>query len=220
MLFKMTRIKYPRIPHIIGSHPGRDDILLDKSIFNNCWIVTEKVDGSQICILVDNGIIRAFNRNTELLLGNSDHQFDELQLWINFNYEAIISFLDNNYTMYGEWMYHQHTVYYNQLSDWFIGFGIKDRRSNEFINTYEARRIFHKMRLSVVPILYEGSVKDIHHLQSLITTSAYSFEDMEGIVLHSLDGQTRCKYVTKAFQDAVDNSRHWRSCDRIKNIKR
>ena len=213
----MTRMKYPRIPHVRGSNPSSDDLILDKSIFKKFWIVTEKFDGSQMGILVDKGVIRAFNRNTELLHGRTDRQFDELQLWINKRYGKIMLVLSNKYIMYGEWMYHVHTTRYNRLPDLFIGFGIKDRHTDTFVPTYEARKMFREMGLSIVPIIYEGEIKDQHHLLSLITTSTYSPEIMEGIVLHSVDGQTRCKYVTKEFQRSVNNSRHWRSCDRTKN---
>ena len=95
------RMKYPRIPHAIGSSVHDDDEVV--SFHKGNWIATEKVDGSQISLTEENGVIRAFNRNTELLLGHSDKQFDMLAKWLEPRYHALAGFMRiGRYSIYGE----------------------------------------------------------------------------------------------------------------------
>jgi len=214
----MQRMKYPRIGHIQGSNPSSDDIMFKSTIYNVKWFVTEKMDGSQICFtLDDNGQIHAFNRNTELLLGHSDKQFSILQIWINNHYEDLFQLLQTH-ILYGEWLFHTHTVYYDTLPDWFLAFGLKDKQTGLFLPPIKTWKDIQQTSICHVPVFYEKKqFQSFEDMMSIIQKSTYGPNKMEGFVLHHLSGQLRCKYVTKQFKDSVDNSRHWRTCTRTQN---
>lgn len=211
-------MKYPRIAHVPFSNiTDPDDIISDKNIFGMEWILTEKLDGSQMGIQFINNVLEARNRNTKLLSGSMDSQFHILPQWINKNYAALWDMLENRYIMFGEWLFHVHTVRYNALPDWFIGFDLYDKFTNDFIPFFKGRQYMRLHGISFVPVIDVVTLKDKKHLLSYITRSNFGCEEMEGIVLHSSDGKYRFKYVTARFKKSVDESMHWRACKRERN---
>lgn len=214
----MRKIKYPRISHTKNSHPTDDDLITREHLFPREWIVTEKVDGAQMSITFENGELIVTNRGTVLLKGDMDRQFHMLPQWIYPKFEALHRLLHDQYILFGEWLCHKHTVYYDALPDWFIAFGILDKQTDQFLPFDRMCVMIDSIALYHVPVLYRGLIKHENDLPSFITTSHFGSEQMEGVVLHAYDDQYRYKYVTDHFRDSIDQSPlHWRYKTRTQN---
>jgi ATP-dependent RNA circularization protein (DNA/RNA ligase family) len=213
-------MKYPRTPHVPFSNiTDPDDIISNADIFNKKWVVTEKIDGSQVSFEMDGGIVVARNRNTPLLSGSMDRQFHVLPGWIESNYTGMLGLLGDRYIMFGEWMFHVHTVHYDSLPDWFVGFGMFDKVAGSFIPFLDAVNRMSAAGFATVPVLGTVVLRDRKHLESFVKRSTFGSEEMEGVYLHSIDDADRIKYVTVKFKDSVDHARHWRQCTRERNSK-
>lgn len=211
-------MKYPRIPHVKFSRGiFDDDLVFNGSIFGREWHVTEKMDGSQMNFEKDGWEIVARNRNTVVTRGGADRQFHILHEWIANRYQAIIDLIADRYILFGEWLFHVHTVVYDKLPDWFLAFGLYDKETSSFVPFLKGREMIADAGIRLVPLLDTTVIATKKQLLSYIKTSTHGSGQMEGVVLHSIDDAITVKYVTGAFKDSVDNSRHWRSCERTKN---
>ena len=129
-----------------------------------------------------------------------------------------MNLLQEEYILFGEWLFHTHTVVYDQLPDWFLAFDIWNKRAHQFIPFDDMCKLTQQMGLVHVPILYNGFVERESDLLAFITTSHFGSEQMEGVVLHSIDGHQHYKFVTERFRSAIDTSPlHWRYKNRRKN---
>ena len=213
-------MKYPRIAHApSSSKTDPDDLFTDLDIFNREWFVTEKVDGSQLSAQFIDRAPDVRNRNTDILHGGSDRQFHPFPAWFNARYGAIWKLLGSDRILFGEWMFHVHTVVYTKLPDWFVAFDLYDKARESFIPFEDAMAVAAGAGLFHVPILGKAVIRDQKHLLSFISTSKFGTEEMEGLVLHSADGDDRVKFVTGRFKNSIDSSsRHWRwESERKKN---
>lgn len=201
-------MKYPRIPHLLFSNPFDDDFFMENEYKGRRWIVTEKIDGSQISIEFDEKIIRIYNRNTSLLMGKMDRQFHILPQWLNEKMGSLWDLLDIRYILLGDWMFHQHTIRYTRLPDWLITYGLFDKEENVILDYYTTKNRLESAGFSFIPTLYDGIINSKEQILSFIKKSNFSDDEMEGLVLHSSDGKERCKYVTERFKALVDNNRH------------
>jgi hypothetical protein len=211
-------MKYPRIAHIQCSHPTDDDIITKEQLFPQEWIATEKVDGAQLSIEFEKNELKVANRGTPLLQGSMDRQFHILPSWIYPKRDLLYNLLGHKLILFGEWLFNKHTVVYNKLSDWFIAFDLYDKETSKFLPFDEMCLKIENIKLIHVPIIYRGIIQSEKHLFSLIKQSQFGNEDMEGIVLHSFDGQKHYKYVTEKFHESIDTSPlHWRYKTRQQN---
>ena len=120
--------KFPSTPHLallgdvdirgdkVMSEPERDAFLGHK------LVVEEKVDGANLGISFDsNGNIHAQNRGAYLTLPGLG-QWKKLLEWLSPKEDMLFDHLIDRYILFGEWCYAQHSVFYNRLPDWFLGF--------------------------------------------------------------------------------------------------
>lgn len=213
-------MKYPRIAHLSYSTvTDPDDIVSEADINGMPWIVTEKIDGSQTGLEMVNGRIEAWNRNTALLGGGMDRQYHPLPGWIATRQVALEALLGDRIILFGEWMFHVHTLVYNRLPDWFIGFDLYNKKGNAFLPFHESMAMMQQAGLSTVPILFDGIVHGRKDVEGFIKQSAFGDCMMEGVVLHSPDGMLHYKYVTLAFKQQMDAvKQHWWKGERRKNV--
>jgi len=220
-------MKYPRIAHLPFSNvTDADDIVTSRDVFGQRWVLTEKIDGSQLSIEFDQEAIKVRNRNTVLLTGNMDAQFGPLPEWISGHLDGLWSLLGNRLIIFGEWMFHVHSIHYTCLPDLFVAFDIYDKENldrdgrkhdGKFLPFYAAMAACASHGIKTTRVIDDAILRDKKHLLSYIGKSAYTDGEMEGIVLHSPDGQEHYKYVTPAFKASVDAAGHWRECDRVRN---
>ena len=215
-------MKYPRIAHVPFSsvYDPTDLIRRTRSaIFGMEWVVTEKLDGSQVNIQFVDGMIEVWNRNTDVLHGGADRQFNMIHQWLQSRHEALWNLLGDDRIVFGDWMFHVHTLKYTRLPDVFVSYDIYNKPSGAFVPFDDAMTEIEKAGLFHVPVIAKVVLRDEAHLLSFVSTSAYSDCEMEGLVLHSADGKDRVKYVTPGFKVAIDaRGAHWRECDRTRNV--
>lgn len=247
----MDIFKFPRTGHLEGSRYQIGDDLADIpfcDISGKFMVVEEKVDGSNSAIsFSDEGKLLLQSRGHYLTGGPREKHFDLFKSWAYTNMSPLRDLLSDRYVMYGEWMYAKHTVYYNNLSHYFIEFDIYDKKQNVFLSTDKRKALLKNYSfISSAPILYEGKISDYdflldlmdrshfiegNHIEELIEENESSKEYilketdksdlMEGLYIKiEEDGvaQSRCKYVRSSFLATVNDSEsHWLNRPIIKN---
>lgn len=87
-----------------------------------------------------------------------------------------------------KWLWCKHSIYYNSLPNFFIGFDIMEKQSNKFLSTGRIKELVGN-KLSLVPIVAETSALILaednaaSQLQAFIQKSKFGDEISEGIYL-------------------------------------
>src|SRR5690606_8447222 len=88
--------------------------------------IEEKVDGANLGISFDEcGAIRFQNRGN-WLQGRLTGQWKGLRGWAARHLSSLRDRLPPDHVLFGEWCYAKHTVPYDRLPDWFVGFDVYD----------------------------------------------------------------------------------------------
>lgn len=207
--------KFPSTPHL-ATMPGveiRGDKVLTESERNEFLThevtVEEKVDGANLGISFDaDGNIRAQNRGAYLYLPGSG-QWKKLGEWLALHTDTFFKHLSDRYILFGEWCYARHSIFYDCLPDWFLGFDIYDREAGRFLATARRDWLLAEMHISKVPGLACGQYT-YPDIQKLLSQSKLTDQLAEGIYLRIDHGdwlEQRAKLVRSAFIQAVEQ--HW-----------
>lgn len=202
--------KYPRTPHLpwsLGkSNDDRVIASLDVILKTPC-VITEKLDGSNVCLTSQNVYARSH-------LGSPKHSsFDMLKQ----QHATIKHLIPNNESWYGEWTYAVHSITYNKLPFLNI-FAIKDENSNTWKSWNYVMDQSMKAGLFYVPVISfwnggtEKELKDITFDLGQNYPSVYG-PTREGVVIKVLNefndkdfGFNIAKWVRK---DHVQTDDHW-----------
>lgn len=207
--------KFPSTPHL-ASVPGvdirgdkiltpaeRDDFLMHEIV------VEEKVDGANLGISFDSeGALRIQNRGAWLHLPASG-QWKKLEEWLLPRTDILFESLTDRFILFGEWCYARHSVVYDRLPDWFLGFDIYDRSVGRFYSSGRRDALCRKMNLAQVPVVARARFQ-FHELLKLQAKSNFSNQPAEGIYLrYDQDAWLvqRAKLVRPAFIQSVEQ--HW-----------
>ena len=224
---KKDFFKFPATPHL-AIPPGidiRDDKVLTESereeFLRHELIIEEKVDGANLGISFDeDGNIRAQNRGAYLRLPGTG-QWKKLDQWLALRTELLFEHLSDRYILFGEWCYARHSVFYDRLPDWFLGFDIYDRNFCRFLSSASRDRLLEEMHISKVPSLGHGRFS-YPEIEKLLSQSKLTDQPAEGIYLRADHGdwlKQRAKLVRPAFIQTVEQ--HWsRSAIRPNQIKK
>ena len=209
--------KFPSTPHLallgdievrgdkVMSEPERNDFLRHEVV------VEEKVDGANLGISFDaEGNIRAQNRGAYLHLPSSG-QWKKLAEWLAPRTDELFEQLTDRYILFGEWCYAQHSVVYDRLPDWFLGFDIYDKSTARFFSCTRREGIFEAIGISTVPKIGRGHFTFME-LSELLSQSQLSDKPAEGLYLRFDQGDwlvQRAKLVRPAFIQSV--KQHWSS---------
>ena len=185
-------VKYPRTYHVPWSQEGRSDdkYLKDMSFFENKRvIVTEKMDGENTTMY--NNHIHARS------ITSSSHPTRKWVkgLWGRINWE-----IPERWRICGENLYAKHTVEYDKLDSYFLGFSIWDEK-NTCLSWDETMAYLDMLDLHAVPVLFDG-IYDEEFLKNLQLNGV----DKEGWVIRIADSflykdfrKSVAKYVGDAF---------------------
>ncbi len=218
--------KFPSTPHL-ATMPGvdiRGDKVLSElerdEFLTHEVTVEEKVDGANLGISFDSeGNIRAQNRGAYLHLPGSG-QWKKLGDWLTPRTDTLFEHLSDHFILFGEWCYAQHSVFYDRLPDWFLGFDIYDKRFDRFLSSKHRDDLFTKMSIAQVPVLASGHFA-YPKVQKFLLTSKLSNQPAEGIYLRFDQDDwlaQRAKLVRPAFIQTVEQ--HWsRSTIRPNRLK-
>lgn len=169
--------KYPRTHHLEGSRlqPGDHDlrqVSLD-SLRGTYCVIEEKLDGANAGLSLDeHGRLRLQSRGHVLTGGPRERHFDLFKQWARTHETALAARLGDGLTLYGEWLYAKHTIFYDQLPHYFMEFDIRDS-SGAFWST--DRRALHLAGAPItgVPVLWRGIVDKPSALPELVARSLY-----------------------------------------------
>ena len=214
---KYDFFKFPSTPHLalLGAVKVRGDKIMSESerndILRHELVVEEKVDGANLGISFDSeGNIRAQNRGAYLHLPSTG-QWKKLAEWLASRTDALFEQLTDRYILFGEWCYAQHSVGYDRLPDWFLGFDIYDKSTAHFFSCTRRDEIFRTISISQVPRVDHGHFT-LSELSELLSQSQISDKPAEGLYLRSDQGDwlvQRAKLVRPAFIQSV--KQHWSS---------
>jgi RNA ligase len=169
--------KYPRTPHLEGSRlqPGDEDLgAAPLEILRGRFVVIEeKVDGANAGIAVgDDGALRLQSRGHALTGGARERHFDLFKRWAGGHTGALLDLAAEGRTIYGEWLYAKHTVFYDLLPHYFLEFDVRDA-DGTFWSTERRRAHFAGTPVRSVPVLWQGVVDDPRALPALVAPSLY-----------------------------------------------
>lgn len=208
--------KFPHTPHLVCLGPGapRADKVLTPSevadFLNAPVVVEEKIDGANLGLaLGPDGRIRPQSRGNYLAPGHSHAQWDPLWPWLSAHSSQLSAGLSDGLMLFGEWCYARHTLPYDHLPDWFLGFDIYDRTARKFWSTDRRNEWLHRCGLHSTPELFRGRLQR-NQLAALVTTSRLRTGVMEGIYLRRETDQwlsSRAKVVSPVFQQQIEE--HW-----------
>lgn len=169
--------KYPRTHHLEGSRlqPGDHDLAQEPlaSLRGAYCVVEEKLDGANSGLSLDaDGRLRLQSRGHTLVGGPREKHWDLFKQWARTHETALAERLAGGLTLYGEWLYAKHTVFYDELPHYFMEFDIRDV-GGAFWST--ARRADHLAGSPItrVPVLWRGVLTDPAALPELVAPSLY-----------------------------------------------
>lgn len=218
--------KFPSTPHLalLGNVEIRGDKVMSEPERNEFLrhelVVEEKVDGANLGISFDSsGNIRAQNRGTYLHLPSTG-QWKRLAEWLTPRIDTFFEQLDDRYILFGEWCYAQHSVLYDRLPDWFLGFDILEKSTGCFFSCVRRSVFFKAIGVAQVPEVARGHFT-LSELCNLLSQSLLGDKPSEGLYLRLDQGEClaqRAKLVRPAFIQSVVG--HWsRSGIRANRLK-
>ena len=207
--------KFPSTPHlaVLADVDIRGDKVLSEiereELLRHELFVDEKVDGANLGISFDSeGNLRAQNRGSYLQLPGSG-QWKKLAPWLAFRIDQLFEHLGDRYILFGEWCYAHHTVYYDSLPDWFLGFDLYDKRERRFLSSARRNELLTKMDIVQVPTVAHGRFS-FSEAEGLLSTSMLTDGPAEGLYFRFDQGDwlvKRAKLVRAAFIQALGS--HW-----------
>ena len=152
---------YQRIPHFNRqiSQMTHDDIELESPVEFplDCWI-QEKVDGANMGVSWTSGPVLR-NRNHILKKGYIEKdtpaklQFRPAWNWLhqhNSDIQKVAKLLDTPVTIYGEWLYAKHSIFYDKLPDLFLAYDIWSVEDGEFFSPEIVEEVLSKTEIKFI----------------------------------------------------------------------
>jgi len=138
-------------------------------------VVEEKMDGANSAVsFSSDGRLLLQSRGHYLVGGVRERQFHLFKTWAHRYTGELWEVLADRYIMYGEWLYAKHTIFYTDLPHYFLEFDLYDKTNSEFLSTVRRRGVLEKLPfVASVRVIYEGQVKTLRDLTSLIGPSAF-----------------------------------------------
>ncbi len=207
--------KFPSTPHlsVLGNSIVRDDKVLSieqrDHFLKNILSVEEKIDGANLGISFDEaGTLILQNRGSVLTKPYSG-QWKKLEKWLQYRREILFDHLHDQYILFGEWCFARHSVGYDNLPDYFLGFDIFDKQNRQFLSIKKRNEKFKTMNVFSVPLIDQG-IFSFQQLSELMGKSFFSDETAEGIYLRHDEGKwlkDRTKLVRPEFIQTMED--HW-----------
>lgn len=207
-------IKFPSTPYIeFDKNNTRKDKILSivevERILGKEIYIEEKIDGANLGISFnDEGEIMLQNRGS-YIYAPFEGQWKIVDHWLKKYEDRLFDILSNEFILFGEWCYVTHSIYYDCLPDWFVGFDVYDKNNERFLSVEKRNHIMKQIGISRVPMLGKG-IFTLEQLKSFIGKSKYSSGICEGIYLRQDENgflKYRAKIVREDFQQKIDI--HW-----------
>jgi len=208
-------VKFPSTDHlmVLEGASVRDDkvlsILERDQFLSHEVVIEEKIDGANLGLSFDgDGNLLAQNRGSYIELPSAG-QWKPLMSWIDNRRDSLFDVLTDRYILFGEWCCATHSVFYNRLPDWFVGFDLFDSMAKRFVNAKTRREMLTQMNVHLVPQLADGRLS-LGEALNLLQESRFGSVLAEGLYLRFDDGdwlEQRAKLVRPDFIQSIE--RHW-----------
>lgn len=252
MVIIMDFIKYPRTEHIPYSKEintsfrslSQEVLLPIKSMANNendqVIIIEEKMDGIGLGIGFDNGVPYVQQRGHIFLLELLPPSLSYFKQWIVEREESLYELIQENYVLFGEWLKNTHSIYYNQLPDYFLEYDIYSKKDNFFLSTASREELLSSSKnwLFSVKVLEKLNSLSLKDLSSIFENHPYSYFknsevlniQMPECILNDLHYEgfyikvenqysvlSRYKWISCNFIQHLLNNEHWKEREQIDN---
>lgn len=207
--------KFPSTPHlaVLTKDGVRDDKVFsdaERSDFlKNELVVEEKIDGANLGISFNSEGQLIFQNRGSLINPPYAGQWKKLSEWVAPREEALFEHLGEQYILFGEWCYAQHSISYDRLPDWFLGFDVFDKYLHRFLSTPKRNALFAATSIAAVPMVTKGCF-GLGDLKDLFTHSRFADHYLEGVYLRWEDADwliERAKLVRGSFTQQIEE--HW-----------
>jgi ATP-dependent RNA circularization protein (DNA/RNA ligase family) len=207
--------KFPSTPHlsVLGNGTVRDDKVLSiekrDHFLKNKVSVEEKIDGANLGISFDDAGTLIIQNRGSILSKPYSGQWKKLEQWLKYRKETFFDHLHAQYILFGEWCFARHSVGYDSLPDYFLGFDIFNKQNRRFLSIKKRNERFKDMDISAVPLIDQG-IFSFQQLGELMGKSRFSDEPAEGIYLRHDEGEwlkDRAKLVKPEFIQTMEV--HW-----------
>jgi len=170
--------KYPRTPHLVGSQrqPGDEELpaVALSDLAGPHLVVEEKLDGANCAIsFTARGALQLQSRGHFLTGGPREAQFGLLKAWAATHQARLLAVLGSRYVMYGEWLFAKHTIYYDELSHYFVEYDVLDVETGEFLSTARRNTLLSGLPPVSAPVLDSGLPDRAEDLTVLIGPSRF-----------------------------------------------
>jgi len=218
-------VKFPHTPHLtwLSGRPLREGGVLSdseaKSFLQGDVIIEEKVDGANIGISVSAEHALIVQNRGAYIDRPMPAQFQPLGGWLASRSDQLLESLNQSLILFGEWCYAVHSIRYDRLPDWFIGFDVYDRATGKFFSADRRNKFLSDLRLFSAPRIASGHYSLAQVLKLLGEThSAFGSSSLEGLYLRRESAgwlEQRTKIVRPEFTQAI--SYHWSSRSLTRN---
>lgn len=215
----MDSPKYERTFHLPWSPGGTSDDKRMKDIsglLNTDVVITEKMDGSNVCMEADGCFARTHS-------GPPDHlSFDCFKQL----HSMCKSRIPKGIQIFGEWCYALHSIPYDRLpGSYFLMFGARELFTNKWVAWEEVELWAEELQLPTVPVLTMTNVKNETSFKDLINTlcaqPSVCGKVREGVVVrvsrefsNEYFPRLVAKWVRKGH---VITDQHWKTQEIIRN---
>lgn len=194
-------VKYPRTHHLPWSDGvNSDDRVIDSldAFKGKRVIVTEKLDG-------ENSSLYKHYTHARSVDGRSHPTRD----WLKQFWSTIAHDIPAGWRICGENLYAKHSISYNDLSTFFMGFSIWDER-NVCLSWDETEEWFNLIGITSVPVLFDG-IFDEDIMKNMWDKSNWNTH--EGYVIRVADeiqyGQFKTHVAKFVRENHIQTVKHW-----------
>ena len=170
--------KYPRTPHILGSHlqPGDEDLAIApfSALAGRHVVVEEKMDGANCALsFAQDATLLLQSRGHYLTGGPRERHFALFKQWAHTFAGDFLDTLGDRYICYGEWLYAKHTLFYDALPHYFMEFDVLDTTHGAFLDTPARAVLLRGLPVVPVRVLFAGVLQNERHLTGLLGPSLF-----------------------------------------------
>lgn len=207
--------KFPSTQHLVlpkEEHLRKDKVMpvaeIEELLMHKI-VIEEKVDGANLGISFDGEGNLILQNRGELLKHPFEGQWRKLGHWVEKKQEQLFDVLLDRYILFGEWCYAAHSVYYNKLPDYFIGFDLFDKEKKKFFSVERRNKMLERMGIFVIHSVATGRFQ-LEELPLFFSESHYGNNLCEGIYIRWDENgwlKKRAKLVRHDFRQTIEE--HW-----------
>ncbi len=137
-------------------------------------VVEEKVDGTGVSISLDRHLdLRIEHRGAPA----KGKEFKPLKEWADRHWEDFLDMLGERYILFGEWMHHKHTIFYDKLPHLFLESDIYDKQRGKWLSTLQRSKIIGPYGfIKQVPVIAAFKPSTLSQITSCLGKTVFQSE--------------------------------------------